>query len=395
MGSALAYHQMKHKSEAVNPVGYHNEREEEEDEEKRTNHSNKNIDNEKTGDNIFLKKSSGSYHKDIKEIVKSRTDKPIRKNAVMMVGHTIQFGGDVAKLPEEEQVEILKRGYDFISERYGEGNVISATIHRDETNPHLHVDMVPMTEDGRLCARDVVTRRELRSVQADLLEFMQEEYPELGFDRLSEEERAFSNGQSQEDYERLIKESNRQKEVEVVRDNLNRGKVRKLDEREEKLDSREGKLDDRESLIDKRENSTNKRVNDVNRVTVKQRQKAIEQGETEEKQSKKEEELSKIEIQLNEKATSLSNKEESLEVVKRGLSSKGEYLKLKEQEIDKKTENLTENLNRMIENANIPEIRDRLLEIDEEKPLGEEAAERLILTNGDLDGLIENDNMKL
>ena len=397
MGSALAYHQMKHKKEVVNVVGYHNEREEE-DEENRKDYSNKNIDHDKTGNNIFLKRSSGSYDKDIKEIVKSRTDKPIRKNAVMMVGHTVQFGGDVSKLPEEEQVEILKRCYTFISERYGESNVISSTIHLDETNPHLHVDMVPMTEDGRLSARDIVTRAELRNVQADLLEFMQQEYPELGFDRLTEDERAFSNGKSQEDYERLMKEANRQKEVEAVRANLHRGKVRKLNEREEKLDSREEKLDSREEQLVAREEhlvarekNTNERVKDVNRVTSKNKQKSIEQVETEERQSKKEKELSEKQSQLNEKATSLSKKEETLEFVNRGLLSKNEHLKLKEQEIDKKTENL----NRMIENAHIPEIREKLEEMKERAPLREEELDALILTDDDLDDLLENDALQL
>lgn len=39
------------------------------------------------------------------------------------------------------------------------GHVISAIIHYDETTPHMHILSVPLTQDGRLSAREIVGNR--------------------------------------------------------------------------------------------------------------------------------------------------------------------------------------------------------------------------------------------
>ena len=365
MKSTLAYHQMKHKQEAVNQIGRHNEREEDD----KTNHSNENIDKERTGDNIFLKRSSGSYMRDIKEIVSSRTDKKIRKNAVVMVGHTLQLGGDALDIPEEEQIEILRKGYEFISNRYGESNVISATIHRDETNPHLHVDMVPMTEDGRLSARDVVTRRELRDVQKDFLEFMQTEYPELGFDRLDENERSFSNGLAQKDFELLSKEAEQLEQAKAkhdVRDNMYNRKRSKLDDRERSVEEREKGLETRETALEERERRFEQCI----------RQKEQQNREKEQRNREKEQELaqkrSKIDskaFELESRGKTLRNDETALEHAKKAFKT---YANEKEQSFDERERKLEERERKNIVRAS--EIDSKAFEL-EEREKGLEARE--------------------
>ena len=37
-------------------------------------------------------------------------------------------------------------------------NVINATVHMDEATPHMHLGIVPVTEDGRLSAKDIFTK---------------------------------------------------------------------------------------------------------------------------------------------------------------------------------------------------------------------------------------------
>lgn len=39
---------------------------------------------------------------------------------------------------------------------FGERNVVSAMVHMDESSPHIHAIIVPITRDGRLCAKDYV-----------------------------------------------------------------------------------------------------------------------------------------------------------------------------------------------------------------------------------------------
>jgi len=61
----------------------------------------------------------------------------------------------------------------FLSERYGRQNVISAYVHRDETQPHLHFAFVPVTVDKKkgiekVSAKEVLTRAELQRFHTDL-----------------------------------------------------------------------------------------------------------------------------------------------------------------------------------------------------------------------------------
>jgi hypothetical protein len=53
--------------------------------------------------------------------------------------------------PDKEQVERLffERSYRFLCDRYGEQNVISAYVHKDEKTPHMHFAFVPVTEDKK------------------------------------------------------------------------------------------------------------------------------------------------------------------------------------------------------------------------------------------------------
>lgn len=47
------------------------------------------------------------------------------------------------------------------------GHIISAVVHYDETTPHLHIISVPLTQDGRLSARDVVGNKAKMSKTQD------------------------------------------------------------------------------------------------------------------------------------------------------------------------------------------------------------------------------------
>lgn len=54
----------------------------------------------------------------------------------------------------------LAKASDWLIDKFGRENVASITIHRDETTPHLHALVVPITRDGRLSAKDTLGGRE-------------------------------------------------------------------------------------------------------------------------------------------------------------------------------------------------------------------------------------------
>lgn len=77
--------------------------------------------------------------------------------------------------PDKEQVERLffERTYRFLCDRYGEQNVVSAYVHKDEKTPHMHFAFVPVTEDKKrggekVSAKEVITKNDLKTFHTDL-----------------------------------------------------------------------------------------------------------------------------------------------------------------------------------------------------------------------------------
>lgn len=77
-------------------------------------------------------------------------------------------------LPNERQEEFFKESYKFMCARYGgENNVVSACVHNDEQQPHLHFAFVPITYDNKkekykVSAKEVVNRKDLQTFHQDL-----------------------------------------------------------------------------------------------------------------------------------------------------------------------------------------------------------------------------------
>jgi hypothetical protein len=58
----------------------------------------------------------------------------------------------VVTLPKnlgKDERRFFEEAVKFLSERYGRQNVVSAYVHRDETQPHLHFAFVPVTVDKK------------------------------------------------------------------------------------------------------------------------------------------------------------------------------------------------------------------------------------------------------
>ena len=77
-------------------------------------------------------------------------------------------------LPENEYEQFFKTTFDFLSDRYGKENVISAYVHMDETTPHMHFAFIPVVPDkkkqGRfkVSAKERINRFELSSFHFEL-----------------------------------------------------------------------------------------------------------------------------------------------------------------------------------------------------------------------------------
>lgn len=88
-----------------------------------------------------------------------------RKDAVRMCDCVITMP---RSFDPGRQREFFDAAYAFLAQRYGSENVVSAWVHRDETQPHMHFAWVPVTRDGRLSAKNVVNRLDLKTLHPDM-----------------------------------------------------------------------------------------------------------------------------------------------------------------------------------------------------------------------------------
>ncbi len=77
------------------------------------------------------------------------------------------------KLKENELDIFFKKSYEFLENRYGKENVVSAWVHLDETTPHIHFAFIPVVEDKKkggykVSAKEVCHRADLKSFHSDL-----------------------------------------------------------------------------------------------------------------------------------------------------------------------------------------------------------------------------------
>ena len=158
-----------HKNDVV-PVERENERDE--------NYisDNPQIDRARTKDNYRLVSSCGTYTEFINNRLKELNLSP-RKDAVVMnsfvVGSNKTFFDGLAKV---EQYNFFSDCYKFFTERYGEENIIAAVVHNDETTPHMHLNLMPVTSDGRLCSKQLFDKPQLQKLQTDFYEEVGKKY---------------------------------------------------------------------------------------------------------------------------------------------------------------------------------------------------------------------------
>lgn len=160
---------------AVTGIQLHNRRERE--------HSNSNpdIDFSRSNCNYTLKDTSDvSYNSLIADRLKNgyTGEKAVRKDAVTLCEALFTSDGDFFKgMSETQQRAFFEDCYAFAEQRYGKENIISATVHMDEATPHMHLDFVPLTLDGRLSAKEVIgLRANLQELQDNFFENVGKKY---------------------------------------------------------------------------------------------------------------------------------------------------------------------------------------------------------------------------
>lgn len=147
----------KMKSTALKGIQFHNQREKE----SQTNPDIRTEDAHLNYDLIHGNKKL-DYKKEIQQVISGnvKSEKKIRKDAVLLSEFLITSDSSFFdNLTSDEQKRYFETAKDFIADKYGEQNIVYATVHNDERTPHMHVGLVPVTDDGRLSAKDVFGNR--------------------------------------------------------------------------------------------------------------------------------------------------------------------------------------------------------------------------------------------
>lgn len=162
--SLLVLHMNKFKKDAVRGIQSHNRRE-------RESHSNPDIDYARSAQNYDLHEgTSENYAQDIQNRIDDLLMvKAVRKDAVHMCGLVVSSDREFFdKLNADETKRFFEEAAAYLTEFVGKENVISAMVHMDEKTPHMHFLHVPITKDGRWCAKDIYTKAALKKLQDEL-----------------------------------------------------------------------------------------------------------------------------------------------------------------------------------------------------------------------------------
>ena len=164
----------KHKGNPAGPLEAHHERQ------KENYASNPDIDTAKSKYNFHIVKPEGRYY----HFIQSRIEQAgcrTRKDSTRFVDTLITASPEFFKgKPPKEIRAFFQRAADFLIQRVGRENIVSAVVHMDEKTPHLHLTFVPLTKDNRLCAKEILgNRASLTKWQDDFHAYMVEIYPDL------------------------------------------------------------------------------------------------------------------------------------------------------------------------------------------------------------------------
>lgn len=208
-GFVMSYavlHMQKMKGPAIKGMQIHNQREKE-------SRTNEDIDPERSELNYdVLHDQKVDYKKMIdREIEKRYTGKrAVRKDAVKLCSFMITSDKPFFDtLSLEKEKEFFKKSVEFLQNRYGKENIVYASVHKDEKTPHMHVGMVPITNEGKLSAKAFFGQRsELQSLQTDFHNYVKElgfdlERGEKGSDRKHIETQKFKKQTLEQDIEAL------------------------------------------------------------------------------------------------------------------------------------------------------------------------------------------------
>jgi hypothetical protein len=104
-----------------------------------------------------------------------------RKDSVRLVETLITASPEFFQGKSQQEIRAyFERALEFMKSKQNPDTIISAVVHMDEKTPHMHLCFVPLTEDGRLSAKDILgNKKKLTQWQDEYWSYMVKKYPDL------------------------------------------------------------------------------------------------------------------------------------------------------------------------------------------------------------------------
>ena len=216
----------KYKGPEIGNIEAHNERT------KEKYASNPDVDTSRSKYNFHLVKPPGKYRAESERQIAAAGCRT-RKDSIRMIETLFTASPEFFKGKKRAEIRVFfEEALHFLEQHQSKETIISAVVHMDEKTPHMHLCFVPLTEDGRLSAKEIVgNKKKLTWWQDEFWKHMVKKYPDL--------ERGESASQTGRDHipPRVFKEAvhlNRMKEqiMAILNDTNPFNKKAKLDELE-------------------------------------------------------------------------------------------------------------------------------------------------------------------
>ena len=164
----------KYKGSEISGIESHNERT------KEKYNSNSDIDTSRSHLNFHLVTPERKYRAEAERQI-AEAGCRTRSDSVRVVEALITATSDFFKGKKNSEIkEFFQEALEFIKQNQNPETIISAVVHMDEKTPHMHLCFVPLTEDKRLCAKEILgNKKKLTQWQDRYWEHMAKKFPNL------------------------------------------------------------------------------------------------------------------------------------------------------------------------------------------------------------------------
>ena len=165
---------MKYTGPEIGRIEAHDERT------KETYTSNPDIDPSRTHLNFHLVEPKGRYRAEAERQIAAAGCRT-RSDSVRVVEMLVTASPEFFQDKKSKEIRtFFREALDFLWQKQNPDTILSAVVHMDEKTPHMHLSFVPLTEDGRLSAKDILgNRKKLTKWQDAFWEHMVQKFPEL------------------------------------------------------------------------------------------------------------------------------------------------------------------------------------------------------------------------